>query len=48
MHCDHEWNSIILFRQNSAEVAVPRMAMHDIGIDVRCIEIGAAAHRTES
>ena len=48
MHRNHERNSVIHFRQNSAEVAVPGVAMHEIGIDVRGVEIGAALDRAEN
>src|SRR6266480_4133888 len=41
-------NSVILFRQNSAKVTVPRVAMHEIGIDIHCIEVGAPPHCAES
>src|SRR5437762_4662678 len=41
-------NSVILFRQNSAKMTVPRMTMHNISIDVRGIEIGAPPHCAES
>src|SRR5439155_21738673 len=41
-------NSVILFRQNPAEMAVPRVAMHEIGIDIRSVEIGASPHCAES
>jgi hypothetical protein len=48
MDRDHKRNSVILFGENPAEMAVPSVAMDDIGIDVRRVEIGAAPHRTES
>src|SRR5581483_712908 len=48
MNRDHEWNSVIFFRQDSAEMAVPGVTMHQIGIDVRCIKIRAAPHCAEN
>ncbi len=48
MDCDDQRNAVVLFCQNSAEMAVPSVAMHDIGIDGRGIEIGAATHRAEN
>ena len=47
MHRNDERDAVVLSRQNPAEMGVPRMAMHDIGVDVRCVEIGAAAHCAE-
>jgi hypothetical protein len=44
---DHERNSVILFCQNPAEMAVPRVTMHKIGVDVRGVEIGASPHCAE-
>ena len=48
MNRDDQWNAIILLRQDSAEMTVPSMAMHNIGIDVRRVEIGAASDGTKS
>src|SRR5262249_46401590 len=45
---DHERNAVILFRQNPAEMAVPSMTVHEIGIDVRCVEIGTSSHCTKN
>ena len=47
MHCDDERDPVILFRENPAEMGVPRMAVHDICVDVRCVEISAASHCAE-
>src|SRR5438876_4244479 len=47
MHRNDERDAVVLSRQNPAEMGVPRMAMHDIGIDVRCVETVAAAHCAE-
>ena len=44
---DHERQTVIQLGENPAEVAVPGMAMHEVGIDVRGIEIGAAPHGFE-
>ena len=41
-------NAVVLFGQDAAEVAVPSVAMHQIGIDVGRVEIGAATHRAEN
>src|SRR5437867_13404503 len=46
--CDHEGNSVILFRQDPAEVAVPSVTVHEIGIDVGSIEVGAPPHGAEN
>ena len=48
MDRDHKRNSVILFGENPAKMAVPSVAMDDVGIDVRRVEISAAPHRTES
>ena len=48
MNRDDERNSVIFLRQNTAEMAVPGVTMHEVGIDVRGIEIEAAAHRAEN
>src|SRR5262249_33809836 len=45
---DHERNSVILFRQYPAEMAVPRVTMHKIGVDVRSVEVRASPHRPEN
>src|SRR5437899_1152854 len=45
---DDERNSVIHFRENAAKMAVPSVTMHEIGIDVRGVEIDAAADRTEN
>src|SRR5438034_426738 len=41
-------NAVILFRQNPAKMAVPRVTMHQVGIDVCGVEINATAHCAES
>ena len=48
MSRDDERDSVIQFREDSAEMAVPGVTMHQIGIDVRCGEIDAAPHRAKS
>ncbi len=47
MDRDNERKAVIYFRQDSAEMAVPGVAMNQIGLDVHRIEIGAAADRAE-
>ena len=47
MHRDDERNSVIQFRQDPAEMTVPSVTMHEIGIDVRRVEVGAATDRAE-
>jgi hypothetical protein len=44
---DHERNSVIQFRENAAEMAVPSVTMHQSGVDVGGVKIDAAAKRTE-
>ena len=41
-------NSVILLRKNSAKMTVPRMTMHKIRINVRCVEVGASPHSAEN
>src|SRR5437016_11741506 len=48
MNGDDERNSVIQFGDDAAEMAVPSVTMHDIGIDVRGIEIDAATKRAEN
>src|SRR5438874_4600733 len=48
MDRNYHRNSVILFRQNPAEMAVPRVAMHEIGIDIRSVEVRAPPHCAES
>src|SRR5437667_11876572 len=48
MDRDDKGNSIILFGQNAAEVSVPRVTMHKVGIDVCGVEIDAPLHGAES
>src|ERR1700737_5016815 len=48
MRSDDERDSVIQFRQNAAEMAVPGVTMNEIGVDVSCIEINAPSHRAES
>src|SRR5207302_866578 len=45
---DHERNSVIQFGDNAAEMAVPSVTMHKIGIDVGGVEIDAAAERAKN
>ena len=45
---DDKRNSVIQFRQNAAEMTVPGVTMHQIGIDVGRVEIGAATDCAES
>jgi hypothetical protein len=47
MNRDHQRDTVILFGQNPAKVAVPRVAMHEIGTDVHGVEIRASPHRAE-
>jgi hypothetical protein len=44
---DHERDSVIQFRENAAEMAVPSVTMHQSGVDVGGVEIDAASERTE-
>ena len=44
---NHERDAVIYFRENPAEVAVPGVAVSEIGIDIRRIEIGAAPDRAK-
>ena len=48
MSRDDERDSVIQFREDSAEMAVPGVAMHQIRINVRGVEIDAPPHRTKS
>src|ERR1043166_2642268 len=48
MNGNHEREAIILLCQDPAEVAVPRVTMHKVGIDVHGVEIRATSHRAES
>jgi hypothetical protein len=48
MDCDDERKAVIYFRQDSTEMAVPRVTMNDVCVDLGCIEIGAASHRTKN
>src|SRR5205823_7899331 len=48
MDRDHERNSVIHFGEDPAEMAVPGVAMHEIGVDVCEIESVASRHRTEN
>src|SRR5205823_8066886 len=36
--CDEERNLVAYFRKNSAEVAVPRVAVDEVGIDIRRVK----------
>lgn len=47
MHRNHERQSVVQLRQNPAEMRVPGVAMHQIGIDARSVEIRAALDRAE-
>src|SRR6476619_845088 len=44
---DHERHAVIHLREDAAEMAVPSVAMHEVGVDVHRVEIGAATHRAE-
>ena len=44
---DDERHAVIQLRQDPAEMAVPSVAMHEIGIDFVGVEIGAATNRAE-
>ena len=48
MRRDHEWNPVIQFRENPAEMAVPGVTMNEVGVDVGSVEIDAAAQRAEN
>ena len=48
MDRDHERNAVVHLREDAAPVAVPSVAMHQIGIDLRGVEIRAALHRAEN
>ena len=48
MDCYDKGDAVILFGQNPAKVSVPRMTMHQVGIDVSGVEIDASPHCTES
>ena len=43
MHGDHERHAVIQLREDAAEMAVPSVAMHDVGVDVRGVEIESNA-----
>ena len=47
MSRDDERDSVIQFREDSAEMTVPGVTMHQIGVDVRGVEIDIAAKRPE-
>ena len=40
--------AVILFRQNTTEMRVPGVAMHEIRIDFRGVEVGAAPDRPKN
>ena len=48
MNRDDERNSVIRFGDDAAEMTVPSVTMHNIGVDVRSIEIDAAPKRAEN
>src|SRR2546423_1803389 len=41
-------DAIILFCQNSAKMSIPRVTMHQVGINVCGVEIEASPYRPES
>src|SRR6266852_5807581 len=41
-------NAVILFRQNPDKMSVPRVTMHQVGIDISGVEIDAPPHGAES
>src|SRR6476660_1445408 len=47
MNSNHERQTVILFGKDPAEVAIPRVTMHEVGVDVHGIEIRATPHRAE-
>ena len=47
MNSDDERQTVIIFGQDAAKVAIPCVTMHEIRIDVRCVKIGATSHRAE-
>src|SRR2546423_13690251 len=48
MRRDYERNSVILFSKNAAEMTVPSVAMHEVGIDVRRVEVETALDCAEN
>src|SRR5258708_38884395 len=48
MNSNHERQTVILFGQDPAKVAIPRVTMDEIGVDVHGVEIRATPHRAES
>src|SRR6476646_9230674 len=47
MNSNHERQTVILFGKDPAEVAIPRVTMHEVRVDVHGIEIRATPHRAE-
>ena len=39
MHGDDKRNAVVELREDSAEMGIPRVAVNDIGVDIRGIEI---------
>src|SRR5689334_5073137 len=48
MNRNYKRQTVILFCQDSAEVAVPRVTMHEVGVDVHGVEIRTASNRAKS
>ena len=48
MNCDNKRDAVILFRQDPAKMSVPRVTMHQVGVDVGGVEIDAPPYRAES
>ena len=44
----NERNSVVLVSQYPAEMSVPGVAMHNVGVDIGSVEINASPHRAES
>src|SRR5690349_4487562 len=48
MDSNNKRDSVVLVGQYSAEMSVPGVAMHNVGIDVDRVEINASPHSSES
>jgi hypothetical protein len=47
MDRDDQRNPVVFLRQDSAEVRIPGVAMDEVGIDPRGVEVEATLHRAE-
>ena len=45
MNGDDKRNAVVEFGEDAAEMGIPRVAMHDVGINIDGVEIQAALHR---